>query len=106
MANDYSVEIIRYDIPENERNNFEKAYADAGKHLQESKYCLGYEVLHGDEEPNNYIVIINWTSKEDHMQGFRRSPEFAPFFNLVKSFFNYIKEMKHYELTGTQWKRE
>lgn len=106
MENNYSVEIIRYDIPESERSNFEKAYADAGIHLQASKYCLGYEIIHGDEEPNNYIVIINWTSKEEHMQGFRRSPEFMPFFNLVKSFFNSIKEMKHYELTSIQWKRQ
>lgn len=102
----YSVEIIRYDIPQNERSNFEKAYAEAGKYLQSSKYCLGYELIHGNEEPNNYIVIINWTSKEEHLQGFRKSAEFMPFFNLVKPFYNNIKEMKHYDLTPMNWKRE
>ena len=102
----YSVEIIRYDISESERSNFEKAYAEAGKYLQASEYCLGYEIIHGNDEPNHYIVIINWTSKEEHLQGFRKSAEFMPFFNLVKPFYNNIKEMKHYDLTATKWIRE
>ena len=102
----YSVEIIRYDISESERGKFESAYADAGKFLQASPYCLGYRLIHGNDEPNNYIVIINWTSKEEHLQGFRRSPEFMSFFNLVKPFFTSIKEMKHYDLTLTEWKRQ
>jgi quinol monooxygenase YgiN len=106
MDKNYSVEIIRYDISQGERDNFEKAYAESGKYLQASKYCLGYEIIHGNEEPNNYIVIINWTSKEEHLQGFRKSAEFIPFFNLVKPFYNNIKEMKHYDLTPMNWKRE
>ena len=106
MDKNYAVEIIRYDISQGERSNFEKAYAEAGKYLQASKYCLGYEIIHGNDEPNNYIVIINWTSKEEHLQGFRKSAEFMPFFNLVKPFYNNIKEMKHYDLTATKWKRE
>lgn len=106
MDKNYSVEIIRYDIPQNESDNFEKAYAEAGKHLQASKYCFSYEIIHGNEEPNNYIVIIKWTSKEEHLQGFRKSAEFMPFFNLVKPFYNNIKEMKHYDLTPMNWKRE
>jgi len=101
----YSVEIIRYDISESERGNFEKAYTEAGKYLQASEYCLGYEVIHGNDEPNHYIVIINWTSKDEHLQGFRKSAEFMPFFNLVKPFYNSIKEMKHYDLTATKWIR-
>lgn len=102
----YSVEIIRYDISREDRNNFEKTYAEAGKYLQASRYCLGYEIIHGNDEPNNYIVIINWSSKEEHLQGFRKSAEFMPFFNLVKPFYNNIKEMKHYDLTPMNWKRE
>lgn len=102
----YSVEIIRYNISGEQRSNFEKAYTEAGKYLQASQYCLSYQVIHGNEDPNNYIVIINWTSKEEHLQGFRKSPEFLPFFNLVKPFFNNIEEMKHYDLTPNKWVRE
>lgn len=100
-----SVEVIRYTIPEDQSAAFEKAYAEAGKHLQASPYCLHYQVLHGNDEPKRYIVIIHWTSKEEHLQGFRKSKEFGPFFNLVKPFYNNIEEMKHYDQTAIAWTR-
>ena len=96
-----SVEIIRYSIPNDQHANFEKAYDEACEYLKKSKYCLSFEVLHGDEEPDHYMVVINWTSKEEHLNGFRKSVEFVPFFTLVKPFYNNIDEMKHYYSTKT-----
>ena len=105
IKENHSIEVIRYTIPQSEHGNFETAYTEAGKFLQQSKYCLGYEMLHGDDEPHHYVIIIYWTSKEEHLQGFRKSAEFMPFFNLVKPFFNDIEEMKHYETTDNKWSR-
>src|SRR5688500_16535038 len=65
----YSVEIIRYNISADQHQNFEQAYTSAGKYLQSSPYCLGYQLIHGKEEPDNYIVIIHWTSVDDHLNG-------------------------------------
>ena len=102
----YATEIIRYDIPEQERANFEKAYVQAGQYLQASTYCLGYQVIHGSEEPNHYIVIIYWTSEQDHLTKFRNDQNFMAFFNLVKPFYNNLEEMKHYNLTDNKWTRQ
>jgi quinol monooxygenase YgiN len=96
-AKDHSVEIIRYNIPADQHANFEEAYRKAGKLLDASAFCLGYEVIHGEEEPDHYIVVIDWTSTQDHMTGFRNSPQFMPFFDLVKPFYTSIEEMKHYK---------
>lgn len=104
-ANNYSVEIIRYTISPDQQSNFEKAYDEAGKLLQASPYCLSYEVIHGEDDPSHYIVTINWTSKEDHLNGFRKSSGFAGFFQLVRPFFANIDEMKHYNLTPITWKK-
>lgn len=92
----YSVELIRYTIPENQWTAFENAYAQAGKLLSKSKYCLYYTINKGSEEPNHYVVIIHWTSEEDHLNGFRKSADFAPFLALVRPYYNQIQEMKHY----------
>jgi heme-degrading monooxygenase HmoA len=102
----YSVEIIRYNIPEDQQSNFEQAYSEAGKYLQASPYCLGYELIHGEEEPSHYIVTIHWTSVDDHLNGFRKSSGFSGFFQLVRPFFANIDEMKHYNLTPITWKKE
>jgi quinol monooxygenase YgiN len=90
------VEIIRYNIAPESAEHFIKAYTEAGTYLNRSKHCLSYEVIKGIEEPNNFIVRIEWDSMEGHMQGFRTGPDFQNFFALVKPFFNAILEMKHY----------
>lgn len=102
----YSMEVIRYNIPQDKHKNFEEAYNEAGKYLQASKFCLGYQMLHGDEEPDNYIILIRWTSTKEHLEGFRKSAEFMPFFNLVKAFYSNIEEMKHYSLKSNSWSRQ
>src|SRR5690242_10249625 len=75
----YSVEVIRYNIPQDQWEQFEKAYAEAGKFLGKSKYCLSYAINKGSEEPNHYVIIIHWTSEDDHLNGFRKSADFMPF---------------------------
>ena len=106
MDSTYSIEIIRYKIEPANAAAFEKAYAEAGKLLQTSPFCQSYQVIHGVDEPEKYIVIIHWTSKEEHLNGFRKSAVFQPFFNLVRQFYNNIEEMKHYEGTATRWRRQ
>lgn len=101
-----SVEIIRYTIPADQTAAFEEAYAQAATLLKNSPYCLGYEIVHGVDEPQHHIVRIHWTSVEDHLNGFRKSKEFGAFFNLVKPFYNNIEEMKHYRQTPTTWTKE
>ncbi|PSR53836.1 antibiotic biosynthesis monooxygenase [Adhaeribacter arboris] len=101
-----SVEIIRYAIPETQHSDFVNAYTAAGKLLQSSPYCLGFELIKGVDEPNNYILTICWTSIEEHLNGFRKSKAFGEFFNLVRPFYNNIQEMKHYEPTNLVWRKE
>jgi heme-degrading monooxygenase HmoA len=93
----YSIEIIRYNVPADQQENFEKSYAKAGEHLKASPFCLGFEIIRGVEERHKYIVRIHWTSVDDHLQKFRNSEEFRSFFALVRGFYNNIEEMKHYE---------
>jgi len=93
------VEYIRYKITQGAQSEFLRAYKEAAVILAESKYCLGYELSHCDEDRDNFILRIEWTSTGDHLNGFRKSAEFASFFRLVKPFLNDILEMNHYCLT-------
>ncbi len=93
------IEYIRYTISADRQSDFVKAYALASKQLDDSQYCLGYELSQCEEEPESFILRIEWTSTEDHLTGFRRSKDFATFLNHVRPFFNNISEMNHYKLT-------
>ncbi len=91
------VEYIRYRIDADRREAFEGAYSKAAASLDASSHCLAHEIARGVEDPEAYIVRIEWDSIEGHEQGFRQSVEFREFFGAVKPFFDDIEEMRHYE---------
>ena len=90
------VEYIRYVIPAERAAEFEAAYRRAGAILTADEHCLRHEISRGVENPDHYVVRIEWDSVEGHEQGFRRSAAFGDFFGLVKPFFDAIEEMTHY----------
>ena len=96
------VEYIRYRIAEDRRRAFEDGYAQAQSALRASPHCLGWELARCVEDPSRYILRIEWDSAEGHLHGFRASPQFRPFFNAVRPFFDDIEEMRHYEATDVK----
>lgn len=94
-----TIEYIRYRIPADQADAFLAAYQEASAFLDRSEHCLGYELARGLEEPENWILRIEWDSLEGHEQGFRKSADFRKFFVLVRPFFDAIEEMKHYEVS-------
>src|SRR5262249_7954437 len=96
------IEYIRYSIPEASRPEFEQAYTEASRSLDSSDHCLGYELAHGLEEPDHYVLRIEWDSLSGHEQGFRGSPEFGSFLQAIKPYIGEIAEMRHYEQTGVR----
>ena len=92
-----TTELIRYRIPAGQEDEFLDSYHKAATFLERSPECLGYEVLRGEEEPENFAVIIRWQSTQRHLEGFRKSSDFPAFFAAVKPFFAAIEEMKHYK---------
>lgn len=92
------VEYIRYQVPGPQHGEFLAAYEAAGRDLASAPECLRYEIAQGVEEPDNFVVRIEWESVDAHERGFRNGPSFASFFAKVKPFFGNIREMKHYEV--------
>lgn len=92
------VEYIRYVVPEADAQRFEAAYRQAGRILTEDPHCIRYEVARGVEEPQHFVVRIEWDSVDGHERGFRASPGFRSFFAAVQPFFSEIEEMKHYDV--------
>ena len=95
------VEYIRYTVPAAQAETFEEAYSQAGEILEQDPHCLAFEVARGVEEPEHFVVRIEWDSLDGHEQGFRTSPRFAEFFAAVRPFFSEIDEMKHYDVRAS-----
>ena len=92
------VEYVRYEVPADRRDEFLAAYRAAEEQLRGSENCVRYEVAEGIEEPDHFVVRIEWDSLEGHERGFRGGAQFAAFLAKVKPFFGQIREMKHYRV--------
>lgn len=88
------IEYIRYEIADVAA--FTQAYERARGALDVSKHCLAYELSQCVESPASFILRIEWDSAEGHLQGFRKSAEFAEFLTAVRPYINDIREMRHY----------
>lgn len=95
-----SVEYIRYTIDPARADKFEQAYRDATAALARSAVCERWEMLRCVEEPDRYVMRIEWTSMNDHLSEFRTSDEFKDFIGHVGEYIGDIDEMRHYEQTG------
>lgn len=93
-----TVEFIRYRIEEPRRDDFIAAYREAATALDDSVYCLGYQMTQCEEEPERFVLRIRWTSTEDHLVGFRPSEEFRRFLPPIRPYVNDIEEMQHYRV--------
>lgn len=96
------VEYIRYTVALDQADAFEEAYWQAGRVLNGDPHCLSHEVTRGVEEPEHFVVRIEWDSVQGHEQGFRSSSQFAEFFAAVRPFFSQIEEMKHYQVRPSE----
>jgi quinol monooxygenase YgiN len=94
-----SIEYIRYKVALDQRESFVEAYKRASEELAASEFCLAYELSECEEEPGRFVLRIEWTTTEEHLNGFRKSNLFPSFYSKVKPFIANIQEMRHYQLT-------
>lgn len=93
------VEYIRYKL-KHAPDGFEAAYQEAARYLDESPHCLGYQLARCVEEPDRYVLRIDWDSVDGHLMGFRREAKFSKFFEAIKPYLGDIEEMQHYMPTA------
>jgi heme-degrading monooxygenase HmoA len=75
---------------------FEAAVAKAQPLIAASPGCLNVEVRRCLETPNRYLLLVNWRTLEDHTVGFRQSPAYQEWRNLLHHFYDPFPQVEHY----------
>ncbi|HWD04989.1 MAG TPA: antibiotic biosynthesis monooxygenase [Amycolatopsis sp.] len=94
------LEYLRYTVAPGRTAAFEAAYAEAATSLAKAPECVGYELSRCVDDPTRYLLRIEWTSAEAHLEGFRRGPHFPPFFAAIGAYVDDLDEMRHYRPTA------
>ncbi|MFJ4830369.1 group II truncated hemoglobin [Streptomyces sp. NPDC088747] len=97
-----TVEYIRYRIPEEQSPQFLAAYTRAAVQLAAAPQCVSYELARSEEDFENFILRIIWTSTENHLEGFRESELFEDFLAEIRPYVPSIQEMRHYKPTAVR----
>jgi quinol monooxygenase YgiN len=93
------IEYVRYRLKNATAETFVAAYRAAAESLAQSPHCLRYELARCTEEPDRFVLRIEWTSIAGHLEGFRKSELFRSFLAAIRPYVSDIEEMQHYELT-------
>ena len=82
-------------IPGNEKE-FEHSFAEAQKIISCVPGYLGHELKRCMEKPSRYLLLVNWDTLEDHIEGFRQSWEYQQWKVLLHHFYDPFPEVEHY----------
>jgi heme-degrading monooxygenase HmoA len=66
--------------------------------LSKSKGYLRYELRRGIESAGRYLLLIHWATLEDHTEGFRNGPGYAPWRAIVGPHFAQPPVVEHFEV--------
>ena len=76
---------------------FEAALTKARAVIAASAGFISLRLLRGVELPDRYLLLVEWTTLEDHTVGFRESPAFAEWRALIGPYFESPPEVDHFE---------
>lgn len=92
------LEIADFRIHPGQQAGFEAALKEGiATALSQSPGFISARVQHGIESPERYLLLVEWQTVEDHMQGFRNGPLFAVWRGLIGSYFASPPSMEHFQ---------
>lgn len=59
---------------------------------------VSHELQRCLERPNEYVLLVRWQSLEAHEVGFRKSPEYQQWKQLLHHFYEPFPVVSHYEV--------
>ena len=90
------VETAFMTVKEGAEDDFLAALQEAQKFLLQSPGCRGLRVHQGVEQPQTFLLLIEWNTLADHIEGFRESPAFNSWREILGPFFIEVPRVEHW----------
>jgi heme-degrading monooxygenase HmoA len=76
--------------------DFEKAFSEAQKIIAAMKGYISHQLKKCMEEPDKYILLVEWETLEAHTEGFRGSAAYQDWKKLLHHFYDPFPTVEHY----------
>ena len=90
------LEVAILDVIPGQTQQFEAAFAEAQSIIVSMPGYVSHELQTCVEKENRYILLVNWEMLEDHTEGFRNSPEYEKWKNLLHHFYDPFPVVGHF----------
>ena len=77
---------------------FEAAFAEAKTIISSMQGFRTLRLLRCIERPNGYVLLVEWDTLEHHTEGFRGSPEYQRWRELLHHFYDPFPTVEHYDV--------
>lgn len=92
------LEVAVLDVKPGQAEAFEAAFAEAQGIISSMPGYAGHQLQHCIEQPNRYLLLVNWQALEDHTEGFRQSKEYQRWRELLHHFYDPFPTVEHYQM--------
>jgi heme-degrading monooxygenase HmoA len=90
------LEVAILNVRPGKATEFEAAFKQAEKIIKQSKGYIDHQLQKCFEIDNQYILLVNWETLEDHTEGFRKSERYQDWKNLLHHFYEPFPTVEHY----------
>lgn len=86
---------ILYVKPELQQQ-FEKDFQTAGQYISSIRGYIKHSLSKCIEQPDKYLLLVEWETLEDHTIGFRESPQYLEWKKLLHHYYDPFPIVEHY----------
>ncbi len=96
------LEVAVLDIKQGQTRAFQNAFSEAQSIISGMSGYISHELQKCLENDHRYLLLVQWDTLEDHTIGFRQSPEYQRWRELLHLFYSPMPTVEHYRLCNLQ----
>ncbi len=90
------LEVARLDVRPGDTEAFEADFSRAQELVAQIDGYQKHELQRCYEDPNRYLLLIWWDTLEAHTEGFRGSPQYERWRDLLHHYYDPFPVVEHY----------
>ena len=77
-------------------SDYQQAFEQARPQVQCQPGCKSCQLLPALDHPGQFLLLIEWETKEHHTEGFRKSPAYQEWSRLLHPFYDTFPTVNYY----------
>lgn len=91
------LEVAILNVRSGQEAAFESAFHEARRFIETSAGFGGLEIRRCVEISSRYLLLVRWRAIEDHIVGFRQSPDYQEWRRRLHDFYDPFPTVEHYQ---------